>query len=152
MSKLLERIDAELKQAVRDHLKQRVLVLRGLKSSLHNQEIKLHSQKQELTEEEAIRIIRTEAKKRQEAANLYLEGGREELAQKELGEKAEIEKYLPPPPSLEEIKQVTVRLKQELNLSGVTDVGKLIKALLTQFGSSLDGQTASQVAKEILTD
>ncbi len=152
MVNILERIDAELKQASREHNDLQVLVLRTLKSSLHNQEIKLRSQKQELTEDEVIKIFRSEVKKRQEAAELYLKGGRDELASKELAEKVIIEKFLPTAPTIEEVKKMATKLKIELNLTSPNEIGKLTKALLSQFGSNLDGKTASNVAREVLAN
>ena len=127
-----------------------LLVLRMLKSSLHNAKIAKQS-KEELTNEEVMAVLRRELKRRQEAASMYKQGGREELATTEENEAAVIKKYLPATPELDEVRQVIARLKQEQGLSGQQAIGPLTKATLAHFKGAVDGQTVSSLARELLS-
>jgi uncharacterized protein len=124
-------------------------VLRLLRAALHNESIAKKATG-ELTEQDVMTVCRRELKRRQEAAEMYLQGGRPELAQAEQAEAKVIEKYLPPVPPLDEVKQAMVQLKSELGLAGQSAVGQLTKAALEHFKGSVDGKTASGLAREIL--
>lgn len=89
---MLEKIEADLKTALLAGAKDRVELLRGLKSALANEAI---AKRSPLTEAEAISVLRKEAKKRDEAAILYRQGGAEDRAEKEMAEKSIIDAYLP---------------------------------------------------------
>lgn len=89
---MLEKIEADLKIALLAGAKDRVELLRGLKSALANEAI---AKRSPLTEAEAISVLRKEAKKRDEAAILYRQGGAEDRAEKEMAEKSIIDAYLP---------------------------------------------------------
>ncbi|MFA4937018.1 MAG: GatB/YqeY domain-containing protein [Patescibacteria group bacterium] len=151
MSVLLARLEQELKQASRDRAEVKISVLRAVKNTWHNQEIKLKNQQQELGEAEVLKVIRSEAKKRQEARELYLKGGREDLASREQAEYKILEKFLPTVPSATEVKQVVEKLKQELGCTGVQDIGRLTKAVIDHFQGAVDGKTANSLVREALT-
>ncbi len=148
---LLSRIEQELKQASRDRQEVKISVLRAVKNTWHNQEIKLKSQQQEFGEVEILKVIRSEVKKRREAKELYLKGGREDLANKEQAEAEILEKFLPSAPTENEIKQIVERLKTELVCADVQDLGRLTKAVIDYFQGAVDGKTANNLVREVLT-
>lgn len=89
---MLDKIEADLKTALLAGEKNRVELLRGLKSALANEAI---AKRSSLTEEEVISVLRKEAKKRDEAAIIYRQGGAQDRADQEMTEKTVIDAYLP---------------------------------------------------------
>ncbi|HEX9594974.1 MAG TPA: GatB/YqeY domain-containing protein, partial [Candidatus Saccharimonadales bacterium] len=100
---MIDSIETDLKTALRSGDKDKVLVLKGVKSSLINERIKLGH---DLDEEEAAKVLKSEAKQRQEAADIYRSGGAQDKADKELAEKTIIEVYLPQMMSEEEVSKI----------------------------------------------
>src|SRR3989344_2852658 len=89
----LKQLDLDLNQSLKEKNELVVLTLRQLKTALTNAEIAKNREK--LTNEEIIKIFRTEVKKRKEAIELYKTGGRPELAEKETKEIEIVSRYLP---------------------------------------------------------
>ncbi|HSX53237.1 MAG TPA: GatB/YqeY domain-containing protein [Patescibacteria group bacterium] len=92
---LKQQIDADLKTAMLAGDKTLVTTLRGLKSAILYVEVAKGNREQGLPDPEILDLLTKEAKKRQESADLYAQGGNAERQQAELAEKATIEKYLP---------------------------------------------------------
>lgn len=149
MTDIERQLEADLVTAARGRLPE-LTVLRTLKSALHNERIAKQAS-QGLKDEDVMAIFRRELKRRHEAAALYEQGGREELAGKENEEAAVIERYLPQAPSPDEVRKVLERIKQEQGLSGTQAIGPLTKAVLAHFKGTVDGQTVSSLARELLS-
>ncbi|MEK7496819.1 MAG: GatB/YqeY domain-containing protein [Patescibacteria group bacterium] len=125
-------------------------ILRLLKNALQQAQITARGTGKELTEADGMQVLRKEYKKRIEAAEMYEKAGRPELAIKEKAEAEIVLRYLPPAPNEEQVLIKAKELALSLNLSGQSSIGKLTKALIEDFGSGLDGQMASRVAKQVL--
>ena len=91
-----DRINDDIKAAMRSGDSFVLEVLRGLKAAFHNKSIEKRGkgEEEELSDEEMVEILNKELKKRKDAVELYLQGNREELAEKEKKEASIIEKYL----------------------------------------------------------
>src|SRR3989344_8529971 len=92
---LKQQIDADLKTAMLAGDKTLVTTLRGLKSSILNEEVAKGSRDTGLSDESVVEVLGKEAKKRQDSADMYKQGNATEREQAELAEKTVIEKYLP---------------------------------------------------------
>src|ERR1700752_3547961 len=92
---LEQRLEQDIKTALLAGDKSRALTLRGLKAALLNVKVATGKRESGLTDAEVLPILSKEAKKRQESADLYQQGGNQEKAEAELTEKAIIEEYLP---------------------------------------------------------
>jgi hypothetical protein len=149
MAELESRLAADLSAAARGKLPE-LSTLRLLRAALSNATIACRAKGETLTAADELTILRRELKRRQEAARLYTEGGRPELASKELAEAQVIERYLPAQPAAENIAQTAAQLKTELNLSGSAGLGQLTKALLAHYQGSIDGRQASSAARAVL--
>src|SRR5438105_1054046 len=90
-----EQIDSDLKTAMLAGYKGKAETLRGIKSALLNEAINLNARDSGLTDEQIQKVLAKESKKRQEAADLFKQGGSQERASAELAEKAIIDAYLP---------------------------------------------------------
>jgi uncharacterized protein YqeY len=100
--------------------------------------------KRELIDEEAIKLLQGEAKKRRESIAAYQKGGRQDLADKEQSELAIIEEYLPKQLSDEEIKAIIDEVKSD---SPGCDFGSLMKAVMMKVAGRADGSRVAAVLK-----
>src|ERR1700690_188304 len=103
---LEERIDQDIKTALLAGEKTTATTLRGLKAVLLNVKVATGKRDSGLSDEEVLPILAKEAKKRQESAELYVQGGNQERADAELAEKSLIEGYLPAQLSESELKAI----------------------------------------------
>src|SRR5688572_3773311 len=126
---LKTQLDQDLKVALLAGDKTLAMTLRGLKSVILYAEVAKGSREQGLSDEEIVGLLTKEAKKRQESADLYKQGGNEEKANAELAEKKVIEKYLPEQMSEEDLQKIVDDVMKELNLTSMQDMGKLIGAV-----------------------
>jgi uncharacterized protein len=148
---LKERIDQDLKQALLGGDKVLVTTLRGLKSVILYAEVAKGVREQGLPDEEIITILAKEAKKRQESADLYRQGGSEERAQAELTERIVIEAYLPQQLSDVELGILIDEVIVEADVHGPQGMGKVIGAVKQKVGAQADGSRIAQMVKERLS-
>src|SRR5689334_8443872 len=110
-------VEQDLKTAMLAGDKTLVSTLRGLKSAILNEEIASGSRDTGLPDDKVLQILGKEAKKRQESADLYTQGGNQEKATAELQEKEVIQKYLPAQLSDDEIAKL---IDEEISSTGAT--------------------------------
>lgn len=145
-----EQLEADIKTAMLAGDKVLVTTLRGLKSSILYAEVATNSREDGLTDEAVVALLHKEAKKRQESADLFTQGGNVEKATSELAEKEVISKYLPEQMSDEELKAIISRLAVELDISGIQQMGQLIGAVKSEAGTTVDGAAIARLVKEWL--
>jgi len=145
----LKQLEIDFNQALKGRNELVVSVLRQLKTVLANAEIAKSRQK--LTEEEVIKLFRSEIKKRKEAAGLYQQGGRQELADKENKEIEIISRYLPPEMGEEAIKKKISEVIAKLGAAGPQDTGKVMGAVMKELSGQADGNKVGQLVKERLS-
>ena len=146
-----EAIEKDLKQAMLAGEKELVTTLRGLKSVILYAEVEGGSRDQGLDEDKVSSLLQKEAKKRQESADLYKQGGDSEKEQAELAEKAIIEKYLPEQMSEEELADLVEEAVKATGAEGPKDMGKVIGMVKSRAGASADGSVIARIAKEKLS-
>jgi len=147
---LEQRLEDEIKTALLAGDSQKATILRTLKASLLSYKVAEGKRDSGITDDEIIAIFGKEAKKRQESADLYTQGGRPEKAEAELAEKAIIESYLPAQLSEEEITKLVEEAIAATGASGVQDMGKVIGQVRGKAGASADGGVIARIAKEKL--
>ncbi len=139
-----ERIDSDLKDAMRAKDTTKLGVLRMLKSALKYAAIAKSDAEAELSEAEAAQVIRKQAKQRQDSIESFEKGGRAELAKKEKEELSILNAYLPQAMSADELAKVVRETISEVGATSKTQMGAVMKALQTKFAGSVDGKTLSQ--------
>ncbi len=144
---LADRIEADLVQAAKARDEVRLQSLRLLKSALKNYSIEV---KGDVSPQQMLQILQKEVKKRHEAATLYTEAGRPELADKEKAEQAILEEYLPSLPDEMAIRQQVQSVISERGLSGQAAMGQVISTVREHFEGALDGALLAQIAREEL--
>lgn len=160
----LKQIEADLTEALKARNQIAADTLRGLKTRIQNESIAKTAGNgrpersegslspaggKELSEADIIPLIRSEVKKRKEAAEGFKTGNRPEMAQKELSELAILEKYLPAQMSEADL---AVLIEKEIQESGATakDFGKIMGKLKAQAGDRADGAVLAKLLKEKL--
>lgn len=145
---LIDKIESELKEAMRSQNTQKVAVLRLLKSSLHNQKINLGH---DLSESEVIAVLEKEAKQRRDSIEAYRQGGRDELAKSEEVELALIASYLPEKMDEAELEKIVVEVINELGANSPSQMGQVIGRVREKTGGSADGAAIAALAKAKLS-
>lgn len=146
-----QRLTDDVKAAMLAGDAARLECLRGLKSVILYAEVAAGKREDGLTDDEIQVIFAKEAKKRQESADLYVRGGSQERADKELSEKKIIEEYLPAQMSEEEITILVEKIITETGVSGPQVMGQVIGKVKTVAGSSADGSIIARIVKEKLS-
>lgn len=138
---LKEKITEDMKTAMRQQDKDRLGVLRMVKSTLMNQEIEKGS---ELDDGDVIRSLNTLVKQRRDSAEQYEKAGRAELAEKENAEIAYIEEYLPRAATEEEIERAVSEAIEETGAASMKDMGEVMKTALAKLSDrTVDGKEVS---------
>lgn len=145
-----EKIDQDLKQAMLSGDKVLTETLRGLKSAILNVEVAENKRDTGLSDEDVILLFQKEAKKRQESADLFEQGGNAEKAEAERIEKAQIEGYLPAQVSDEELASVVDVVVNELGAVGPQAMGQVIGQVKQRLGGQADGSRIAAAAKSRL--
>jgi uncharacterized protein YqeY len=149
---LRSQLDDDVKAALLGGESLRVETLRGLKSAVLYADIATKSRDTGgISDDEILTLFAKEAKKRQESADLYVRGGSQERAEKELLEKAIIETYLPDQMSEAEIAALVDAAIAAQGAAGQQDMGKVIGAVKAKVGNTADGSVIARLAKERLS-
>jgi len=144
---LVEKLQGELRTAMKAGDAFTTGVLRYLLAQLHNRQIEKKSQggSDTLSDEEAIAVLQKEAKKRKEATVLFEQGGRKDLADKELQEYGVITSYIPAQLSDEEIGRVIDELAPKY-----PDFGALMRETMNRVKGRADGKRVGELVKKRL--
>jgi uncharacterized protein len=148
---LKEQINNDLKTALLSGNRLSAEVLRGLKATILNEEVASNKRETGLEDSVIEQLIAREIKKRNETAEIYINAGRSELADKEKQEAGIMSNYLPKQLTEEEIETVVKRLMLELGINSSAAFGQLIGATKKELGSSADGALIAKVVKNILS-
>ena len=140
---LQQRVDSDLKEAMRAKDVTKLGVLRMLKSALKYAAIAKSDAEAELSDAEAVQVIRKQAKQRQDSIESFEKGGRAELADKEKQELAILNTYLPQGMNPDELAKVARETIAELGATSKAQMGAVMKALQAKVGSRADGKTLS---------
>ncbi len=147
---LKQTLDADLKQAMLSGDKVLVTTLRGVKSAILYVEVAKGAREEGLPEAEVVSILSKEAKKRQESADMYIQGGNQEKANAELTEKKVIEKYLPQQLSEAEISALVDEAVNQSEATGPSAMGQIIGIVKTKTAGQADGSLIARLVKERL--
>jgi uncharacterized protein len=149
---LQQRVDSDLKEAMRAKDAIKLGVLRMLKSALKYAAIAKSGAEAELSDAEAVQVIRKQAKQRQDSIESFEKGGRAELADKEKEELAILNSYLPQGMSPDELAKVVRETIGELGATSKAQMGAVMKALQAKVGGRAGGKTLSaEVQRQLVS-
>jgi uncharacterized protein len=147
---LLERVDSDLKEAMRARDATRLGVLRMLKSALKYAAIAKSGAEAELSEAEAAQVIRKQARQRQDSIESFEKGGRVELAKKEKAELSILNGYLPQAMSGDELAKIVREAIAETGVTSKAQMGAVMKAVQAKVAGRADSRTLSaEVQKQL---
>ena len=144
---LLKNITDEMYLSMKSGDKEKANTLRTLISKLKDQQIKL---RKDISDEEALKIIKTLVKQRKESAEIYSKAGREELAQKENFEISILYNYLPKLMSEEDVLSLIKKIMNETNAKDLSDIGKVMPLVMQRGKGKVDGKIANRILRSLL--
>lgn len=145
---LLEKIQSDLKEALRAKDVIKVSTLRFLLSTIHNKQIELQK---ELTDEDVIDVIQKQIKERKESIEAFKMGKRDDLVRKEEAELKILNNYLPQQLTQEEIKKIAEEVIKEIGATGPADFGKVMGAVMGRVKGQTEGEMVAKIVKESLS-
>ncbi len=148
-----EKIAEILKDAMRAKDEAKTTTLRMVNSAIKQKDIDVARPRgdQQISEEEILNLLQNLIKSRRESIDLYKQGGRQDLVDKESSEVAIIEQFLPKQMSEDETREAVRGLIGSLGASSIKDMGKVMAALKAKYAGQLDPAKASAVVKQLLS-
>ena len=149
---LREKIQSETVTAMKAKDKERTAALRLMGAKIKDRDIELRTSDNKPEDDAMVTDVLTKmAKQRRESIQMYEDGGRQELADKEKAELAVIEEFLPQQMSEAETRAAIEQIKADTDATGMKDMGKVMAELKSRHGASLDMSRASGWVKESLS-
>lgn len=141
----------DLKEAMKSKDKDRLQVLRSLKSKILEKEIAERKEgKSELTDEQVADVLMKAAKQRKDSIEQYESGNRGDLAESEKKELEIIESFLPDQMSDDEIRELVQETIESVGASGPSDMGKVMGAIMPKVKGKADGNAVNRIVSEEL--
>ena len=145
---LKERLDEDLKKAIREQDALRRTVLRTIRSEVHNEEIALQ---RPLDDDDGIvGVVSKQVRQRRESIYEFRKGQREDLVEREEAELAVLLDYLPPQLTPEELRVLVQGVIQDMGAQGPGDKGKVMGRLMPQVKGKADGSAVNEVVSKLL--
>lgn len=145
---LEQQIQKDIMEAMKAHNTVRTNAVRAIKSEILL--AKTSGAGAEITDGDVIKLIQKLIKQRKESAAMYAQGGRQDLADNELAEAAEMEGYLPKQLSETEVKEIVKGIIAETGASSMADMGKVMGLATKKLAGQADGRTVSTIVKKLL--
>ncbi len=145
---LKNRLEAEMRSAMKEKDRERLSVLRMIRSEIKNLEIQ---EGQPLEDEAILTLISKAAKQRREAIAQFQKGGRDDLVQQETRELQIILEYLPQQLSPDELKQLIEKAVAAVGAKTLKDMGTVMKQVMADAGGRADGKEVQQLVRELLS-
>lgn len=145
---LEQQIQKDIMEAMKAHNTVRTNAVRAIKSEILL--AKTSGAGAEITDGDVIKLIQKLIKQRKESASMYAQGGRQDLADNELAEAAEMEGYLPKQLSEAEVEEIVKGIISETGASSMADMGKVMGLATKRLAGQADGRTVSTIVKKLL--
>lgn len=145
---LEQQIQKDIMEAMKAHNTVRTNAVRAIKSEILL--AKTSGAGAEITDGDVIKLIQKLIKQRKESAAMYAQGGRQDLADNELAEAAEMEGYLPKQLSEAKVEEIVKGIIAETGASSMADMGKVMGLATKKLAGQADGRTVSTIVKKLL--
>ena len=146
---LLSRLNDDLKLAMKAQEKTVLQVIRMIKASLQNEQIKLG---RELTADEELTLLSREMKQRRDSLAEFEKANRDDLVEKVVAEIAIVEKYLPTQLTEEEIRQIVASVIEDTGVTSTQAFGQVMGKVMPQVKGKADGNLVNEIVKEQLNN
>lgn len=145
---IIEKLDNDLKEALKSKDSLKLSVIRMIKASLKNKEIE---KMQKLTDDDVISVLQSQSKQRRESISQFTSAGRADLAEKEQKELEIIFQYLPKQLTSQEIDEIIISSLREASITSLKDIGLAMKIIMPKIKGAADGKYVNQRVRELLT-
>lgn len=146
--RLFEKIQTDMYAAMKARQKEKTITLRTALSKIKD---KIIEKREDLTETDEIKIVQNLVKQRRESAVMYNQGNRPDLARAEEDEILILEQYLPVMMNTEDTFALVAEVIAELGLEGISNMGRVMQAVMKRGGSLIDGKRAQLIVREKLS-
>ena len=149
---LREKINEQFNTALKSKNKSLISTLRLILAAIKERDIanRTGGKKEEAKDQEIVRVLQKMKKQRQDSADLYKKGGRQELLNIEEAEIKIIDTFLPKQLNEEETKKICKELIQKLEASSIKDMGKIMGALKQEYSDTIDFSKVNIIVKDLL--
>lgn len=144
---LLEKLNNDMKMAMKAKDKDRLTVIRMLKASLQNEQIKIG---RELDADEELTVLAREMKQRKDSLSEFEKADRQDLAEKTAAEIVIVQDYLPEQLSEEEIRQIVQEAIKQTGASSPKEFGKVMGVVMPKVKGKADGNQVNEIVKSLL--
>ncbi|MBI4368297.1 MAG: GatB/YqeY domain-containing protein [Candidatus Omnitrophica bacterium] len=145
---LYERIETDMKTAMKEKKEAALRTIRMLKAAIKNREIE--KKVKALSEDDLLEVIQKQVKQRKDSVQEYEKAGRPDLAGKESEEIGILGQYLPRPLSESDLEGLIQEAIQATGAKTKADIGKVMKAVMLKVRGRADGKQISQIASSLL--
>ncbi|MGE5703513.1 MAG: GatB/YqeY domain-containing protein, partial [Clostridia bacterium] len=139
---VMERLNQDLKQAMKDKAAIKLSVIRMVKAAVKNEEINKGSQ---LSEDEELSILTRELKQRRESLQEFEKAGRDDLVQQIQEEIVVLTSYMPAQLSEEEVRQIAIEVISQIGASSKKEMGKVMGAMMPKVKGKADGNVVQKI-------
>ncbi|MBQ6448008.1 GatB/YqeY domain-containing protein [Cytobacillus oceanisediminis] len=145
---LLERLNNDMKQAMKNKEKDKLVVIRMIKAAIQNERIKLG---RDLSEEDELSVLSREVKQRKDSLHEFEKAGREDLVDKIRAELKHVEIYMPEQLSEEELAEIVKQTIADTGASSKKEMGKVMAALMPKVKGKADGSLVNKLVQQHLS-
>ncbi|MBU7593635.1 GatB/YqeY domain-containing protein [Metabacillus halosaccharovorans] len=146
---LLDRLNQDMKQAMKNKEKDKLVVIRMVKAALQNEAIKLGNN--ELSAEEELTVLSRELKQRKDSLQEFKNADRLDLVEKTQAEIDILVDYMPEQLSEEEVSEIVKQTISEVNATSKADMGKVMGALMPKVKGKADGSLVNKLVQQQLS-
>ncbi|GER66941.1 hypothetical protein BpJC7_08980 [Weizmannia acidilactici] len=146
---LLERLNSDMKQAMKNKEKEKLSVIRMLKAAVQNEAIKLG--KDGLTNDEELTVLSREVKQRKDSLQEFKNAGRDDLVEKIQNELTYVNAYLPEQLSEDELREIVQQTIEEVRAASKADIGKVMGAVMPKVKGKADGSIVRNIVQQQLS-
>ena len=146
---LLEQLNQDMKQAMKNKEKDKLIVIRMVKAALQNEAIKLG--KNDLSEEEDLSVLSRELKQRKDSLQEFKKADRLDLVEKTQAEIDVLVEYMPEQLSEDEVSEIVKQTISEVNATSKADMGKVMGALMPKVKGKADGSLVNKLVQQQLS-
>lgn len=148
---MIEQIEREMKEAMKEGNKLKVSTLRMMLSELKNLQIKKGKDRSDLDEAEVLSLVQKAVKKREEASAAFRKGDRLEMAEKEEAEADILRAYLPKALSAGELENAVDDVIAELGATSKRDMGNVMRTIMGRYSGRVDGRQVQEMVTSKLS-
>ncbi|MGV8124619.1 MAG: GatB/YqeY domain-containing protein [Candidatus Xenobiia bacterium LiM19] len=144
---LVDKLNHDMKEAMKSKDTVKLSAIRLLRSAVTNEEKR---KARPLTEDEVLKLLNTEIRKRNESIEAFSKAGRTDLLEKEEQELEILKSYAPTPFTEDEVRQIVREVILSLPKEGKPQIGKVMPPVMSRIGGRIDGKVANRIVREEL--